>query len=167
MLTPFCGDLQAEVVILCWHHDTLLAPWYFVGPMHSAQYDLISVQPGLNTTLTRRYCPIFFPNWLFRRNLIFDYLQLRLADGSIWAFRWNVMSWSIKFQLVKIIACVEKAPRPSINNVFWILSSDTICQLDQLFSNIEAAMLSKHVHKGTRKETHEIQEVTQNISLNW
>ena len=37
---------------------------------------------------------------------------------------------------------VDKAPRPSINNVIWILSSDTICQLNQLFSNSEAAMLS-------------------------
>ena len=38
---------------------------------------------------------------------------------------------------------VDKAPRPSISNVIWILSSDTICQLNQLFSNSEAAMLSK------------------------
>ena len=26
---------------------------------------------------------------------------------------------------------VDKAPRPSIGNVIWILSSDTICQLNQ------------------------------------
>ena len=38
---------------------------------------------------------------------------------------------------------VDKAPRPSISNVIWILSSDTICQLNQLFSNSEAAMLSR------------------------
>ena len=35
----------------------------------------------------------------------------------------------------------DKAPRPSISNVIWILSSDTICLLNQLFSNSEAAML--------------------------
>ena len=38
---------------------------------------------------------------------------------------------------------LDKAPRASINIVIWILSSDTICQLKQLFSNSEAAMLSK------------------------
>ena len=37
---------------------------------------------------------------------------------------------------------VDKAPRPSISNIIWILSSDTICHLDQLFSNSEAALLS-------------------------
>ena len=37
---------------------------------------------------------------------------------------------------------VDKAPRPSISNVIWVLSSDTICQLNQLFSNSEVAMLS-------------------------
>ena len=31
---------------------------------------------------------------------------------------------------------------PSLSNVIWILSSDTICQLNQLFSNSEAEMLS-------------------------
>ena len=38
---------------------------------------------------------------------------------------------------------LDKAPRPSISNGIWILSSDTICQLNQLFSNSEAAMLSR------------------------
>ena len=37
---------------------------------------------------------------------------------------------------------VDKAPRLSISIVIWILSSDTICQLNHLFSNSEAAMLS-------------------------
>ena len=36
----------------------------------------------------------------------------------------------------------DKAPRSGISNVLWILSSDTICQLNKLFSNSEAAMLS-------------------------
>ena len=35
---------------------------------------------------------------------------------------------------------LDKAPR--LNNDIWSLSSDTICQLNQLFSNGEAAMLS-------------------------
>ena len=37
---------------------------------------------------------------------------------------------------------LDKAPRPSISNVIWILSFDTICQLNPLFSKSEAAMLS-------------------------
>ena len=38
---------------------------------------------------------------------------------------------------------LDKAPR--LSNDIWILSSDTICQLNQLFSNCEAAMLSSAV----------------------
>ena len=41
-------------------------------------------------------------------------------------------------------AWLDKAPRPSISNVIWILSSDTICQLNQLFPNSGATMLSMH-----------------------
>ena len=39
---------------------------------------------------------------------------------------------------------VDKLFCPSISNFIWILSSDTItiCQLNQIFSNSEAAMLS-------------------------
>ena len=36
---------------------------------------------------------------------------------------------------------LDKAPRPSISNAIWILSSDTTSQLNQLFLNSEAAML--------------------------
>ena len=39
-------------------------------------------------------------------------------------------------------ASLDKASRPSISIVIWILSSDPIYQLNQLFSNSEAAMLS-------------------------
>ena len=39
----------------------------------------------------------------------------------------------------------EKALRPRVSDVIWILSSDTdiICQFNQLFSNCEMAMLSR------------------------
>ena len=37
---------------------------------------------------------------------------------------------------------LDKAPRLSISIVIWILSSDTICQLNQFHTNSEAAMLS-------------------------
>ena len=37
---------------------------------------------------------------------------------------------------------LDKAPRLSISNVIWILSFDTICQLNPIFSKSEAAMLS-------------------------
>ena len=36
----------------------------------------------------------------------------------------------------------DKIPHLSISYDFWIMSSDTICQLNQLFSNSEVAMLS-------------------------
>ena len=54
-----------------------------------------------------------------------------------------VWSQTLTFVSVKSAPClaqvVDKAPRPSINNVIWILSSDSICQLNQLFfSNSEA-----------------------------
>ena len=40
---------------------------------------------------------------------------------------------------------VDKASRPIISNVIWILSSDTdtICQLNQLFSNSEPEIKSR------------------------
>ena len=38
---------------------------------------------------------------------------------------------------------LDKAPRLSISNDIWILSSDTICQLNQVFSSSEEAMMSK------------------------
>ena len=37
---------------------------------------------------------------------------------------------------------VDFASRHSISDGIWILSSDTICQLNKLFSNSEATMLS-------------------------
>ena len=37
---------------------------------------------------------------------------------------------------------LDKAPRLSISIVIWILSSDTICQLNQFNTNSETAMLS-------------------------
>ena len=40
---------------------------------------------------------------------------------------------------------LDKAPRPSISNVIQILSFDTICQLNQLFSISEAAMVSSNI----------------------
>ena len=43
-----------------------------------------------------------------------------------------------------IRTCIDKAPRLSISIVIWILSSDTICQLNQFNTNSEAAMLSTH-----------------------
>ena len=43
---------------------------------------------------------------------------------------------------------LDKAPRPSISNVIWVLSSDTICQFNQIFSNSEAAILSSPLSKG-------------------
>ena len=47
-----------------------------------------------------------------------------------------------EFQIQENTDWVDKAPRPRISNVIWVLSSDTICQLNQSFSNSEVAMLS-------------------------
>ena len=43
---------------------------------------------------------------------------------------------------VRFLWQYDKAPCPSISNVIRILSTYTICQQNQLFSNTEAAMLS-------------------------
>ena len=43
---------------------------------------------------------------------------------------------------------LDKAPRLSISIVIWILSSDTICQLNQFNTNSEAAMLSSEDQHG-------------------
>ena len=48
-----------------------------------------------------------------------------------------------------LISTIDKAPRLSISIVIWILSSDTICQLNQFNTNSEAAMLSKKIPKNT------------------
>ena len=48
---------------------------------------------------------------------------------------------------------VDKAPRLSISIVIWILSSDTICQLNQFNTNSEAAMLSKPAPHGQRPQS--------------
>ena len=47
-----------------------------------------------------------------------------------------------EFQIQENTDWVDKAPRPSISNVIWVLSSDNIYQINQLFSNSEVAMLS-------------------------
>ena len=43
-----------------------------------------------------------------------------------------------------------QAPRLSISIVIWILSSDTICQLNQFHTNGEAAVLSNQARKNCR-----------------
>ena len=60
----------------------------------------------------------------------------------------------MQLQFIALYACitlpwgrspVDKAPRLSISIVIWILSSDTICQLNQFITNSEAAMLSRQI----------------------
>ena len=46
---------------------------------------------------------------------------------------------------MNLLSCVDKVPRLSISIVIWILSSDTICELNLFNTNSEAAMLSKPV----------------------
>ena len=43
--------------------------------------------------------------------------------------------------------CLDKVPRLSISIVMWILSSDTICQLNQFNTNSEAAILSSPIRQ--------------------
>ena len=49
---------------------------------------------------------------------------------------------------------LDKAPRPSNSNVIWILSSDTdtICELNQLFSNSEAGADKSMICKPESKQ---------------
>ena len=47
-----------------------------------------------------------------------------------------------QFVISILVAELDKATRPNISKVVWILSSNTICQLNQLFSNSEAKTLS-------------------------
>ena len=51
---------------------------------------------------------------------------------------------------------LDKAPRPSISNIIWILSSGTICQLNQIFSNSVAAMLSTTNYLGCKSSQRNI-----------
>ena len=55
--------------------------------------------------------------------------------------RW-VISWEAALAIIMMIEILDKAPRLSISIVIWILSSDTVCQLNQFNTNSEAAMLS-------------------------
>ena len=65
-------------------------------------------------------------------------------------------SFTIMFVLMCGINKLDKAPRPSISNVIWILSSGTICQLNQIFSNSEAAMLSTTNYLGCKSSQRNI-----------
>ena len=65
-------------------------------------------------------------------------------------------SFTIMFVLMCGINKLDKAPRPSISNVIWILSSATICQLNQIFSNSEAAMLSTTNYLGCKSSQRNI-----------
>ena len=47
---------------------------------------------------------------------------------------------------------LDKTPRPSISNVIRIFSSDTICQLNKLFPNSEAAMLLEMIRACEKKQ---------------
>ena len=53
------------------------------------------------------------------------------------------MDKNIVYQCIPYPYQLDKVPRLSISIVIWILSSDTICQLNQFNTNSEAAMLSR------------------------
>ena len=78
----------------------------------------------------------------------------RALNGCFCVFTWenkttkyhnNFKTFNIDYQTIDhfdcvILANIDRAPRLSISIVIWILSSDTICQLNQCNTNSEAAM---------------------------
>ena len=71
---------------------------------------------------------------------ILTVLQLRIDENEI-----ITITNETRFCAITLCVswfCLDKAPRLSISIVIWILSSDTICQLNQFHTNSEAVMLS-------------------------
>ena len=62
---------------------------------------------------------------------------------------------------------VDKAPRLSISIVIWILSSDTICRLNQFNTNDEAAMLSKDTILSVNIEQGAVFGIIRQHKKNW
>ena len=82
-----------------------------------------------------------------RQNSLLVYLVFLMAHlmSLGWCLIFSSPAKLVDFvNIINFENAVHKALRPSISNVIWVLSSDTdtIFQLNQLFSNSEAAMLS-------------------------
>ena len=78
----------------------------------------------------------------------FVYYRITFKEKNCWiAMKMRVSSCIPLLQIDQRYVAEAGGGRPghlrSVSNVIWILSSDTICQLNQLFLNSEMAMLSK------------------------
>ena len=90
----------------------------------------------------------------------FVYYRITFKEKNCWiAMKMRVSSCIPLLQIDQRYVAEAGGGRPghlrSVSNVIWILSSDTICQLNQLFLNSEAAMLSRRgiiIAKGSRTQ---------------
>ena len=94
---------------------------------------------GMNST------DLFDPDWTKPHSYQVDFYQFSLPPSPKFPFCLSV------FHTCPLCShcnkdsseyCLDKEPRLSISIVIWILSSDTICQLNQFHTNGEAATLS-------------------------
>ena len=94
---------------------------------------------GMNST------DLFDPDWTKPHSYQVDFYQFSLPPSPKFPFCLSVFhTCPLCSQCNKDSSeyCLDKAPRLSISIVIWILSSDTICQLNQFHTNGEAATLS-------------------------
>ena len=94
---------------------------------------------GMNST------DLFDPDWTKPHSYQVDFYQFSLPPSPKFPFCLSVFhTCPLCSQCNKDSSeyCLDKAPRLSISIVIWILSSDTICQLNQFHTNSEAVMLS-------------------------
>ena len=92
-----------------------------------------------------------------RQNSLLVYLVFLMAHlmSLGWCLIFSSPAKLVDFvNIINFENAVHKALRPSISNVISILSSDTICQLNQLFSKRAATMLSSRLKKILRKYLH-------------
>ena len=98
---------------------------------------------GMNST------DLFDPDWTKPHSYQVDFYQFSLPPSPKFPFCLSVFhTCPLCSQCNKDSSeyCLDKEPRLSISIVIWILSSDTICQLNQFHTNSEAEMLSMHSH---------------------
>ena len=96
------------------------------------------LSPGVQTTLYEMFPTSAYERDAHVKMMTERYLNYKMEYVKHLSFNPEEQNFS-KFPKSKHL---DKAPCPSISNFIWVLPSDTICQLNQLFSNSEVAMLS-------------------------
>ena len=129
MSSSNCLSIRWQKDLHRWHHlqqahpvrgrQTFLGgedPWSLWGTTKRSS--------GSRSQRSKRFVTIFHGGWRPKKEKINlkRFLTLNFKFKKYWLSR--------------------QAPRPSISNVIWVLSSDNTCQINQLFSNSDLAMLS-------------------------